>query len=105
MTGFIDGTHIRLSAAIGGERDYYNRKGYPSIQLQVKHITDLSLVAIQILIEVKFNHVQRCLYMGFLIFIQPITTSIKTFVMSSFRLIGWSQSFYAINNLHISFLW
>ncbi|VDI18195.1 Hypothetical predicted protein [Mytilus galloprovincialis] len=34
VTGFIDGTHIRLSAAIGGERDYYNRKGYPSIQLQ-----------------------------------------------------------------------
>jgi hypothetical protein len=35
VVGFIDGTHIRLSAALGGEQDYYNIKGYPSIQLQV----------------------------------------------------------------------
>jgi len=26
---------IRLLAALGGEQDYYNKKGYPSIQLQV----------------------------------------------------------------------
>lgn len=35
VIGFIDGSHIRLSAALGGEQDYYNRKGYPSMQLQV----------------------------------------------------------------------
>ena len=33
--GFIDGTHIRLASSLCGERDYYNRKGFPSIQLQV----------------------------------------------------------------------
>lgn len=33
--GFIDGTHIRLSSAPGGERDYINRKKYASVQLQL----------------------------------------------------------------------
>ncbi|XP_070548887.1 putative nuclease HARBI1 [Ptychodera flava] len=35
IAGIIDGTHIRLSACIGGVQDYVNRKGYPSMQLQV----------------------------------------------------------------------
>jgi hypothetical protein len=35
VVGFLDGTHIRLSAALQGDRDYFNRKGFPSIQLQV----------------------------------------------------------------------
>ncbi|XP_069131771.1 uncharacterized protein [Argopecten irradians] len=34
VVGFIDGTHIRLASAPGGEREYYNRKKFPSIQLQ-----------------------------------------------------------------------
>ncbi|XP_021379463.1 protein ANTAGONIST OF LIKE HETEROCHROMATIN PROTEIN 1-like [Mizuhopecten yessoensis] len=34
VVGFIDGTHIRLASAPGGEQDYYNRKSFPSIQLQ-----------------------------------------------------------------------
>ena len=35
--GFIDGTHIRLSCIPGGDKDYtcINRKGFPSIQLQL----------------------------------------------------------------------
>lgn len=33
--GFIEWTtHIRLSSVLQGEKDYYNRKGFPSIQLQ-----------------------------------------------------------------------
>jgi len=36
VVGFIDGTHVRISAALKGDRDYYNRKGFPSVQLQVK---------------------------------------------------------------------
>jgi hypothetical protein len=35
IVGVLDGTHIRLAAALGGEPDYINRKGYPSLQLQV----------------------------------------------------------------------
>lgn len=35
ITGVIDGTHIRLVNPIEGERDYINRKGYPSMQLQL----------------------------------------------------------------------
>lgn len=35
VVGFLDGTHIRLSSALNGERDFYNRKGFPSIQVQV----------------------------------------------------------------------
>ncbi|KAK3107692.1 hypothetical protein FSP39_020061 [Pinctada imbricata] len=34
VVGFIDGTHIRLASAPGGDRNFYNRKGYPSMQLQ-----------------------------------------------------------------------
>lgn len=36
VVGFLDGCHIRLSSALKGDRDYYNRKGYPSMHLQVK---------------------------------------------------------------------
>lgn len=35
--GFIDGTHIRPTHAPDGDYDYYNRKGYPSMQLEVTH--------------------------------------------------------------------
>ncbi|XP_062587557.1 putative nuclease HARBI1 [Saccostrea cucullata] len=35
VVGIIDGTHIRLVNPPGGERDYINRKGYPSVQLQL----------------------------------------------------------------------
>ena len=37
VVGFLDGTHIRMSGTIGGDQDYYNRKGYPSMQLQVRY--------------------------------------------------------------------
>ena len=33
--GFIDGSHIRLQSAPGGDKDYTNRKGYHSMQVQV----------------------------------------------------------------------
>lgn len=33
--GFIDGTHIGLSFLPNGDKDYINRKSYPSIQLQL----------------------------------------------------------------------
>ena len=33
--GFIDGTQIALSFIPNGDKDYINRKGFPSIQLQV----------------------------------------------------------------------
>ncbi|XP_034317149.2 uncharacterized protein [Magallana gigas] len=35
IIGCLDGTHIRLSSAPGGDKDYFNRKNFPSIQLQV----------------------------------------------------------------------
>ena len=35
VIGAVDGTHIRLSAALKGDTDYINRKGFPSMQLQV----------------------------------------------------------------------
>ena len=35
VVGIIDGTHIRLSAPIKGDQDYINRKGFPSVVLQV----------------------------------------------------------------------
>ena len=35
VVGLIDGTHIRISSALQSEKDYYNRKGFPSIQLRV----------------------------------------------------------------------
>ncbi|KAJ8309953.1 hypothetical protein KUTeg_011818 [Tegillarca granosa] len=34
IIGIIDGTHIRLSGALGGDQDYINRKHFPSMQLQ-----------------------------------------------------------------------
>jgi predicted DNA-binding protein YlxM (UPF0122 family) len=40
--GFIDGTHIRLTNIPAGDTDYVNRKGFPSIQLQL--VVDDSLV-------------------------------------------------------------
>lgn len=39
--GFIDGTHIRLSGILDNDNDYINRKGYPSIQLQLIVTDDL----------------------------------------------------------------
>ena len=33
---FRDGCHIPLSSALKGDRDYYNRKGFPSMHLQVR---------------------------------------------------------------------
>lgn len=35
IIGVIDGTHITLSNIPDGDNDYVNRKGYPSLQLQV----------------------------------------------------------------------
>ncbi|CAG2198528.1 unnamed protein product [Mytilus edulis] len=35
VIGALDGTHIRISGAIGGDVDYINRKGFPSVQLQI----------------------------------------------------------------------
>jgi hypothetical protein len=35
IIGALDGSHIRLSSAPKCDRDYFNRKGYPSMQLQV----------------------------------------------------------------------
>ena len=35
VIGIIDGTHIRLSAPLEGDQDYVNRKGFPSVVLQV----------------------------------------------------------------------
>lgn len=34
MICLIDGSHNRQSAALEGEKDYYNRNGYPSMKLQ-----------------------------------------------------------------------
>ncbi|CAC5421676.1 unnamed protein product [Mytilus coruscus] len=34
IIGAIDGTHIRLSSCPSNDNDYYNRKGFPSMQLQ-----------------------------------------------------------------------
>ncbi|XP_053399128.1 putative nuclease HARBI1 [Mercenaria mercenaria] len=45
VVGFLDGTHIRLSSAIGGDADYFNRKGYPSIQLQLTVDHDLVITS------------------------------------------------------------
>ncbi|XP_041347129.1 protein ANTAGONIST OF LIKE HETEROCHROMATIN PROTEIN 1-like [Gigantopelta aegis] len=45
VIGYLDGTHIRLSAPIGGDRDYYNRKGFPSMQLQA-HVHYIRMVKI-----------------------------------------------------------
>ena len=35
IIGFIDGSHIRLAVCPGSDQDYYNRKSFPSMQLQV----------------------------------------------------------------------
>jgi len=35
VCGIIDGTHIQLAGALDEDQDYINRKGYPSVQLQV----------------------------------------------------------------------
>ncbi|XP_033757860.1 putative nuclease HARBI1 [Pecten maximus] len=42
VIGFIDGTHIRLTKVPSNDTDYVNRKGYPSIVLQL--IVDDSLL-------------------------------------------------------------
>ena len=36
IVGVLDGTDIGLAAATGGDSDYINRKGYHSLQLQVR---------------------------------------------------------------------
>lgn len=41
VIGSLDGTHIRLTTAPGGDRDYFNRKNFPSIQLQVNYTCKL----------------------------------------------------------------
>ena len=38
IIGSLDGTHIRLSSPPGGDKDYFKRKNFPSVQLQVKDI-------------------------------------------------------------------
>lgn len=40
IVGIIDGSHITLTSVPNGDQDYINRKGYPSLQLQliVDHI-------------------------------------------------------------------
>lgn len=35
VVGFVDGSHVRLSSALGGDTYFYNREGFSSIQLQV----------------------------------------------------------------------
>lgn len=35
IVGALDGSHLRLSSALGGNNDYYNRKQFPSVQFQV----------------------------------------------------------------------
>ena len=35
FVGFIDGTHVLLVSAPGNDSSYYNRKGFPSCQLQL----------------------------------------------------------------------
>ena len=35
IVGYIDGTHNRLAFCPQGDQDYYNRKRFPSILLQV----------------------------------------------------------------------
>ena len=40
--GFIDGTHIRLTSILNKDTDYINRKGFPSVQLQL--IVDDSMI-------------------------------------------------------------
>lgn len=39
--GAIDGTHIRIEAPTENAADYINRKGYHSIQLQVKYYYEI----------------------------------------------------------------
>lgn len=41
IIGALDGTHIRLYSAPKGDRDYFNRKQFPSIQLQVVCDSDM----------------------------------------------------------------
>lgn len=41
VIGAIDGTHIKIRAPHKGHEAYINRKGYHSIQVQVKFITRL----------------------------------------------------------------
>ena len=43
IVGSIDGTHIRLVNLPGGNQDYYNRRKFPSTQLQLV-IDDMLLI-------------------------------------------------------------
>lgn len=40
IIGVLDGTHTRLTHKIDGDADYINRKGFPSMQLQVACVVD-----------------------------------------------------------------
>ena len=42
MVGALDGTHIAIVNCPGGKNDYINRKGYPSVKLQL--IVDILLI-------------------------------------------------------------
>ncbi|KAK7092834.1 hypothetical protein V1264_008521 [Littorina saxatilis] len=35
VVGFLDGSHIRMASKLDRDDDYINRKGYPSVQLQL----------------------------------------------------------------------
>jgi len=39
IVGALDGSHIRLASCPRGDTDYINRKGFPSMQLQVLIVT------------------------------------------------------------------
>lgn len=43
VDGFLDGTHIRLSSALNGERDFYNRKGNVEVSCLYKCLNVITL--------------------------------------------------------------
>lgn len=43
VVGFLDGTHIRLSSALNGERDFYNRKGNIEVSCLYKCLNVITL--------------------------------------------------------------
>lgn len=61
LVGFIDGTHIRLTHAPNGDNDYYNRKGYPSMQLQVTHF--LYPFTTDVLFFYNYNYMLTIMYL------------------------------------------
>lgn len=61
IIGIIDGTHIRLSAPVGGDPDYINRKGFPSVVLQVIVDDNLLITSAQTG-WLGFSHDERILH-------------------------------------------